>query len=995
MAIYPTKTSQLKLRKKMLGLGVSLISIFSVLLLLVAFNVFEIFNILILGTLGLFFYPVCIFFIVLGILIVCKKQVKTSKSLICLACLWIFVFLLILQMATSKNIDQGFGDYIVSTFKYNITAGGVVFGTFLYPIYYLTHAVATYILLAVVLVVITAFLIDKIRLEISSRNSLKVTDAEFSEPNTDVQLEEEDQTEMAMDNETHVENNDDDDIFIADEEDEERETAREILGFSTNKKRTIRDLDDIAESSENSDDDNQNNDIINNSSNIETIKSHNTKPNIIIHNEDFDSLSNQIKTNEEKPQIVKNPKEIEDEERKKAALDYLKISKGKFETKAMPKGIDNVAPKESSINKKETSADTINKQFKEQTSENNNRLGRLAELTQRAENVQSSGLTAGVNPFTSIQNSSTDLYDDNLTKQSFNNNLKQGIANGGYQSSNPSNTNTPNTISLPNNFSRTNTISPNFVPKKAQAVYSGDVNDGIVEPTGPRVTQEHMNEVFEKPRTPDRKIYTKPPVYIKPPFDLLKKYPSDIEQDQAYIEQKGQVIVDTLKAFRIETKVINATKGPTFTRFELQMAPGIPASSVTNKIDNLSMALESTCRLQVPIPGKNAFGVEVPNKQRLTVGLRDILESRNFQESKSPLTFALGKDITAECKVACIDKLVHTLVAGATGSGKSVCLNTLLLSLLYKASPEDLRLLLVDPKTVEFAAFNNLPHMLIPNTITDCDKAVQALSWLVTEMDNRYKRLNALGVKKISEYNETPEVTSGAVPKMFYIVMVFDEVGDFMARAKKEIEEKIRLLAAKSRACGIHLILATQRPTVDVITGTIKANLPSRIGFTVNNGIDSKTILDSQGAECLLGMGDMLYLPYGSNDMERIQGCFVGNDELKAVLQYVKANNECYYDETIEDAMFNKHDDFDPASHGAEDAFDPMLKDCVRFFIKSKKTSTTSLQTNFGIGYPKASKIIMQMEKAGFISPGDSNGRRVLYITPQEFEERFGEGIDE
>lgn len=994
MAIYPTKTSQLKLRKKMIGLGVSLISTFSILLLLVAFNFFEIFNIIILGTFGLFFYPICLFFIILGILILCKKQIKASKSLIIFSCAWLFVFLLILQLATSKNIDGTFGQYITTTFKYSITAGGVIFGVILYPIHYLTHTVATYILLAVALVILTAFLIDKIRLEIISRNSLKVTDAEFNEPNSEIEIENDDEPmELATENESKESVDTDDDIFIPDEEDEERENAREILGFATSKKRTIRDLDEIAETSNEP----ENNTL---EETIDEKKSQPSKPNIIVHNEGFDSYTNQIKENpSEKAEVVKSEKDIKEEERKKAALDYLKISKGKFETKAMPKGIDNVSQDLDKATDKNTNIDNVNSQMNKQTIENNDRLSKLSALTQKAGSIQGNGLVAGVNPFSQKSNSH-DLYDDNLTKKSFNTSLNNGEPNGGYQSTMPQNNNVqsnniPNTISINNGFNRGNTITPGFVPKKAQAVYTGEVNEDIVEPTGPRVTQEHMNEVFAKPRISDKKIYKKPPVYVRPPLDLLRTYPTDIDQDQSYMEEKGQVIVDTLKAFRIETKVINATKGPTFTRFELQMAPGIPASAVTNKIDNLSMALESTCRLQVPIPGKNAFGVEVPNKNRLKVGIREIIESDNFKNSKSPLTFAIGKNISGDCKVGCIDKMVHTLVAGATGSGKSICLNAMLISLLYKTSPEDLRLLLVDPKMVEFRAFGGLPHMLIPEPITECDKAVDALSWLVTEMDNRYRLLNNLGVKKISEYNETPEVLSGAVPKMFYIVMVFDEVGDFMTRAKKEIEEKIRLLAAKSRACGIHLFLATQRPTVDVITGTIKANLPSRIGLTVQNAIDSKTILDSQGAETLLGYGDMLFLPYGSNDMERIQGCLIENDEVNKVIEFVKANNECNFDEAIEDAMFNKHDDFDPTSHGAEDAFDPMLKDCVKFFIKSKKTSTTSLQTNFGIGYPKASKIIMQMEKAGFVSPGDSNGRRVLYITPQEFEERFGEGIDE
>ena len=529
----------------------------------------------------------------------------------------------------------------------------------------------------------------------------------------------------------------------------------------------------------------------------------------------------------------------------------------------------------------------------------------------------------------------------------------------------------------------------------AKKVYTGEVKENIVDSQGFRPVQVTWSDNTPKPNNSiQQKMYKKPPTYIKPPLDLLKKYSTNIEADIDYVNEKGQLIVDTLKAFKIDTKIINAIKGPTFTRYELQMAPGISVNSVNNKINDLSMALESTCRVQVPIPGKNAFGIEVPNKNRMTVGLREILESSNFQNSKSPLTFALGKNISATCKVASIDKLVHTLVAGSTGSGKSVCLNTMLVSLLYKASPDDLRLILVDPKTVEFSMFNNLPHMLIPNTITECDKAIAALGWLVDEMERRYRRLNQLGVKKISEYNESPEVISGAVPKMYYIVMVFDEVGDFMNRAKKEIEEKILLLAAKSRACGIHLVLATQRPTVDVITGTIKANLPSRIAFAVNSYNDSKTILESSGAEYLLGMGDMLFLPQGSNDMDRIQGCFIDNNELKSIINFVKENNEAIYDEEIEDQMFNKKEGFDP-TNGVEDQFDPLLKDCLKYFIKAKKASASSLQAYFGIGYPKANKIVLQMEKAGFVSAGDSNGRRTLFITPQEYEERFGENLDE
>ncbi len=961
MAVYPTKTSELNIRKARLKRGVILISVFSVLLIFLAFNLIPIFTISMLGSFGLLLYPLSLFFIVLGIMQVCNKEIVVSKKIVICLSVWLCLFVLILQMATSKNIDKSFGEYLLTTFKCCSTAGGVLFGTILYPIYFLTYDVATYIILVIALIITTAITIDKIYLELKNGKVQKANKESHAYKNEEIVSAEEPQELYEEIEAEEKSSSADEDIFIDDEitaNEEQKSNAKSLLGLS-NEKFEKRDYStnttSYIDKLENPiSDDEEDEEVVEEATTKTT-----SKPNIFVHEEEtFTPFASTKKVEPVVPQ--KTQKEIEDEERRRSALEFLNITQGKFETKTKKKGIDNVKPEEAFAT--QISKSTSNNM----ASEHKSNLDRLQNMRNSLNSAENTGYS---NPF-KAREESQDLYDNKFTKKEFNARAEE--------------------------FKRDNiTINSAFnaIPKKAQEVYTGEVKDNLVDPVGIRPVQVSMNDPVKRPsNTP--KVYKKPPVYVRPPLDLLKKYPTTIDQDQAYIEEKGNLIVETLRAFRIETKIINAVKGPTFTRFELQMAPGIPVGSINNKINDLSMALESSCRLQVPIPGKNAFGIEVPNKDRITVGLREILESSNFQKSKSPLTFALGKDIASNCKVASIDKLVHTLIAGATGSGKSVCLNTLLISLLYKASPEDLRLLLVDPKTVEFSAFNNLPHMLIPNTITECDKAVDALDWLVKEMDNRYKKLNALGVKKIDEYNETPEVISGSMPKMFYIVMVFDEVGDFMTRAKKEIEEKIRLLAAKSRACGIHLILATQRPTVDVITGTIKANLPSRIAFAVNSAIDSKTILESSGAEYLLGMGDMLYLPYGSNDMDRIQGCFVDNNELKAVINFVKENNESIYDEEIEDAMFNKRDTFD-ASNSADNAFDPMLKDCLKFFIKSKKTSTTSLQTCFGIGYPKASKIIMQMEKAGFVSPGDSNGRRTLYITPQEFEEKFGEGIDE
>ncbi|MBE5735758.1 MAG: hypothetical protein E7356_00145 [Clostridiales bacterium] len=965
MAVYSTKTNKLNQKRRRISIGTSLILIFSVLLALVAFDLFEIFTIIVLGSIGLLFYPICLFLITIGILICANKPIRASKSLTISIVIWLILFVLLLQMITSKSMDQGFVDYITNTFKHNITAGGVVFGVMIYPLYWLTHSVATYIILSIGLVIATAFLIDRIRVDFITHKTSEIIRDTSDIRDNDIEYEDiDEEEELALaSNITDAKPDIDDDIFIDDEDE-----------IEDKKERTIRDLDSIAEAS-NVDDEEEFTPTYTHFESSVT-----QKPEIIVHEDPIEmtsstTIENKVSRKEKIKEDKKKIEELKNEERKKAALDYLNITKGKFQSNTnMPKGLDNVSNEVATTHTvnnvtpqtqpQQTNSTPTQSMMQEQTSQNTDRINRLSNLSEKI-NLFESRMKAD-------NNERKDIFDPNLTKD----NYRDSAITESQQ------------ITIPNL-----TSSFNSMPRKAAEVYNGNVNENIVDARGPRPVQVPM-EPIAKPKP--KNLYKAPPaVYNRPPIDLLSKYATQVDSDEQYMQERADRIVETLSNFKINTRVINATKGPTFTRYELQMAPGISVSTINPRINDLSMALESRCRVQVPIPNKNAFGIEVPNKKRVTVGLRDIIESSNFQNSKSPLTIALGKDISNDCKVACIDKLVHTLVAGSTGSGKSVCLHTMLISLLYKAAPDELKLLLVDPKTVEFTMYNHLPHMLIPTAITECDKAVSALGWLVDEMERRYKRLSSVSARNIEGYNESPEVISGQLPKMYYIVMVFDEVGDYMAVAKKEIEEKIVRLAAKSRAAGIHLILTTQRPTTDVITGTIKTNLPSRIAFAVNSYIDSKTIIDTAGAESLLGMGDMLFLPKGSNDTERIQCAYVKDQELLNVVKYIKDNNDAEFDDEIVDQMFNKKDGFDPTSGSAEDQFDPMLKDCLKFFIKSKRASASSLQSYFAMGYPKASKIVMQMEKAGFISPGDHNGRRQLYITEQEFEERFGEGIDE
>ncbi len=984
MAVYSTKTNRNKSRSNTLKLGWSLIGVFSVLLLIVSFNFLNIMSIVITGSFGLLFYPLCLFFIIIGIMKVINKPIRVTKTIVILTIVWVCIFVLIMQMLTSKNIELGFSEYIRTTFKENLTAGGVIFGTLLYPLYYLTHEVATYIILSCALVIVTAFLIDRIRLLIIAKNTFKVEDANASQNIETDNIEEDDEIALES-NYVPPKQSEliDDDVFITDDEEDEDEVkviAKRKLGLSN--ERTIDDLQSIASNSVQNEERQFESDIpsihtaMSNMDRVET-----GKPNIIVHEEEVDfNINKFVKSNSTSDKLEKEKleKQKKEDERKRAALEFLNISKGKFQSKELEKGIDNVKD-DRVVPSKPKSQPTFVGSNPTTTQPSSNEFIKPQNTTTTSTPTNPNiPRTVAENGFTKINiteqlkstTTESDLNDVNLATNTFGNTQSDGN----------------NTISIPEHLrSRTG-----LTPSKAKEEYSGQVKGNMVEPTKNGHVQMSIEDPMINKGTPRPK---QPKPYIKPPINLLTKYKSDVEVDYDELNVNAENIVTTLKNFKIDTKVLNIVQGPTFTQYEMQMLPGIPVNSIYSKQKDLEMALTNKIRLQIPIPGKNAFGIEVANGKRSMVGLRDIIESEEFQSSKSPLTIALGKDIYNNSKVAQIDKMVHGLVAGATGSGKSVCLHTMLISLLYKAAPDEVRILLVDPKMVEFPLYNDLPHMLIPKAITDVNKAIQSLEWLVAEMERRYTRLMNAGVRNIISYNESHEVKSGALPKMYYIVMVFDEVGDFMSQRKKDIEENCQRLAAKARACGIHLILTTQRPTTDIITGNIKSNLPSRIAFAVNSFIDSKTILDAAGAEALLGKGDMLFSPQGQSP-ERMQCAFVDDNDLKEILKFVKNNNDTDFDESIEDEMFNKKEGFDP-TNGVEDASDPLLKDCLKQFIKTKRVASGALQGWFGIGYPRANKIVIQMEKKGYVSSPDSKSRRQLFITEQEFEEIFGESIDD
>ena len=495
--------------------------------------------------------------------------------------------------------------------------------------------------------------------------------------------------------------------------------------------------------------------------------------------------------------------------------------------------------------------------------------------------------------------------------------------------------------------------------------------------------------------------------YNAPPLTLLKVYPADVAKNKDEEENVKAIIERTLAEFGIQVTVDEIVRGPSVTRYEFKMPYGVSVNRIPPLSKDISARLASAkeIRIQAPIPGKDSVGIEVPNRQKTTVGLRDIMESPKFQiREPDALTMALGKDIVGNAISDNLVKGIHYLVAGATGMGKSVCLNIIILSLIMKYSPEELRLILVDPKQVEFSAYAHIPHLLIDEIIKEKPRAIAALQWAVDEMTIRYRKFDKCGVRNIGEYNET--VANETTPKMPKIVVIVDEVNDLMMFNKKALEEQIIKLSQLARAAGIHLILATQRPSAEVITGVIKSNLPSRIAFAVKTATESNIILGasggSGGAESLLGDGDMLYNTPKMSENLRIQGAYVSKDEISAVVDYIKEHNESYFNTQAAAAIENivnppaekreeDDDDFSERDVGESKLFIDALKMC----IMQKSASVSAIRRRFSVGFSKAGNLIDQMERLGYISAFDGSKARQVYMTMDEFNQKYGSGYEE
>ena len=521
--------------------------------------------------------------------------------------------------------------------------------------------------------------------------------------------------------------------------------------------------------------------------------------------------------------------------------------------------------------------------------------------------------------------------------------------------------------------------------------------DGIV--SAPEPEEDDDEAPFDIPHTPAKFSRRKPepeieaeeeePEYNYPPIDLLEQS-EQTKNPNAHREQdrvKADKLIETLQSFGIESRLIGVAHGPAVTRFELQPAPGVKVSRITSLADDIALSLAAlSVRIEAPIPGKAAVGVEIPNDKIEMVRLRDVLESPDARRHPSKIAVGLGKDNSGRYIVGDIAKMPHVLIAGQTGSGKSVCINSIITSILYRATPEEVRMILIDPKMVELSIYNDIPHLIAP-VVTDPKKAASALDWAVAEMTTRYKRFAERGVRDIKGYNKALEKGEKIMPQM---VIVIDELADLMMVAPGEVEDSICRLAQLARAAGMHLVIATQRPSVNVVTGVIKVNIPTRIAFSVASQVDSRTMIDHGGAEKLLGNGDMLFVPPGTSKPIRVQGAWVSDEEVHSIVSYIKARSETTYDEDVIERIENSvRSDAEKEEIASE--YDPKLEEAVEIVIEAGQASVSMLQRRMRVGYARAGRLIDEMERRGIVSEADGAKPRSVLISREQFMNMFEE----
>lgn len=1002
--------------------GIALLIISLLLLLCIVTRFIYPIRAVLLGFFGLSMYPILIALCVISVFLMQDKHYVVPKVYIWTLCCLFFAIVCLFQLIFAVP-SGGFGEYLSNCYAGKNTAGGLFMGLFSYGFVSLLGVVGSYILLALLIIVCVAFIIDHF-LKLNEYNEItsRIVDKNLKKANFDDgsvlqntkpvrkkgQIKKDDELVFARKSATQ-----DDDIY--EEEIDENINADEKLDFENEKEEneTEKNLAPVSKYREK----------------LELLQSKtsaaakNSEIAINIWGEDF------INSLHRKDEKQKN----NDAERKDYNINDLILNKRKEDSQNFAGNTS--ADRPMKFVHDDSDADELfaeklerhNRLFEQNLPEKNNSFNSNLQSGHNTNFANQNNNTSFLN--SNIQNATeqqkpiwqfdadededddiNDVFENDLDKDDVSDIISPTAVNenSGVPNLNGNNFNVDNSRLSgrlneeklgENRINNSRISNPRFdVNSRIGSERMQGQNDMLPkkpEPKEPEQIKIRQTEPTDQPTTK----YTKPSPYIKPPISLLQIESAKTSAAEEEYSEKAAKLEETLENFKIPAKVVGITHGPAVTRYELQMPAGIPVKRVSQHSDDIAMQLESLhgVRIEAPIPGRNLVGVEVPNGKIATIGLKDIISSKEFQESKAPLTFALGKDISGAIKVCDLGSMPHLLVAGSTGSGKSVCLNVILLSLLYRLGPEDLKLILIDPKRVEFVTYNFLPHMLIPKAINESQQALNALDWAIKEMTRRYDLFAEKHVRNFKEYNSLKSVYDCLDPKLPYIVIVIDEVADLMMNNKREMEEKIKRLTQLARAAGMHLILATQRPSVDVITGTIKSNLPSRIAFAVTNYMDSKTILDQGGADNLLGKGDMLYAPQDAGEPTRIQCPFVDSNEVYAITEYIKNNNQAEFDDTLCAEVLNgdkknQEQQGDALGNNATgNEFDPLLPRALLEFIENGGEASISLiQRRYAVGYGRAARIVDQMERAGYVTPKEGNNKRSVLISKEKYDEIFG-----
>ena len=950
----------LKNKKKIAGAVVLAVStfvfLFSVTNLIPALKVFF------LGILGIFVYPLAVFGMILSLALLNDKKYVMPKRYAVFLLLSLYLFLSIVQLIIiGLPGDKSYGSYIVLNYTKQFTAGGMIIGFIPASLLYLMGAVATYILLSLGLVVSVVFFVETVlsmRKNVQQEEPVKLNIKEKSTTQKQVVFDKSPKLTKILTPKEDVNV-----MYGAEKEENEKKelSAREKLGLVGGFKKIGSENQNLKLPKEREDEPKIPEGM--------SIRDYLLSPPSV----DIDKfMANKNKrtsspiTNLNNNDINKTISELKNDNQINPST-YVHEESYDFSQPEIKRGnLPEMKPEQITSQAEDIIREVVKEEIiqRQNDIEENEDFIDYSSIEQQENNHNSDRVFSRDSSFSRDRNEFSRNSNNEFSRTQNDSNLTQNDRRENF-------------------LSRDNNISNDLSSRR-----------GFEESSQRQTFTEEKRKKFVELDGGEKEEIVKPYNYTRPSIDLITTQSDDLSMFNEEIPMKRVALENALEKFGVPAKVQNVVIGPTVTRYEIEMPECISVKKILSLDADIAYALSAKgqIRIEAPIPGRSKVGIEVPNNKVAKVSIKDVLLSKEFSYSPSPLTFALGKDITGTVKVCNLQKMPHLLVAGTTGSGKSVCLNTIITSILYKSSPDEVKFIMIDPKQVELSMYEGLPHMVVPKVLTDPTKAVNALQWAVDEMERRFRLISEERVRNIDEYNKSEKVLQRKVKKMPYIVIIFDEFADFMAIAKNEIEDKIRRLAGKARAAGIHLILATQRPSTDVVTGTLKANLPARIAFKVASRVDSEVIMGATGAEKLLGYGDMLYKPADSSPI-RLQGCFIDTPETKDIVNFIIQNNEETFDEEANNAI-NSPGKSSNGAGGDDASMDPLLPQALKICIDNGVASTTMVQRKLSIGYPRAARIIDQMEERGYISSAEGAKQRSVYITIEEYYQIFGDNYD-